>query len=88
MSGECRETIEFGIWADTLAKQFKRLRVKADTKDVEHWQLDANALLRLKFRKVITHRAYVSGIARLTKAMLPKLTCPKRRNPPPDAPRA
>lgn len=52
-----RPTISMGIFSDPLADQLTRQNFEFDADEAKHWQLDMEAISRLRCRGVITPSA-------------------------------
>lgn len=50
--------LHFGALAEGVASQLKQQKFKYDSKEVEHFQMCVNALLRLRFADLITDQQH------------------------------
>lgn len=61
--------IHFGALVPSIAEQLAKAKLKASPKDVLHWQKDADAIVRLNVRGLLTDSATRAARKKLVKKM-------------------
>ena len=62
--------LEYGCLADPISHQLDEYDIGYDTDDMEGFQTDANALNRLKIRRLLTHTQTIKAFDKLNRRVI------------------